>query len=112
MVFISYNLNVSYNQNHHVSWHAPLCRCCIINVFLYIMIYFTGLHETLNLGVWASFILTNETVALTEKERPQVPEGIDVKPEVRTEKLYNYYHILFSMINGNIDNMRQYSSFL
>lgn len=63
-----------------------MCRGFIINVILYISdVYFTGLHETLNLGVWASFILTNETVALTEKERPHLPEGIDIKPEVRTE---------------------------
>lgn len=77
-------------------------------VFLYISDkYFTGLHETLNLGVWASFILTNETVALTEKERPKLPEGIDIKPEVRTEMQYDNCHIVFSMNNGDVDIMRQ-----
>lgn len=43
----------------------------------------SGLHETMNLGVWVSFTVDNQTIARTEPEKPQLPEGIEIKPEVK-----------------------------
>ncbi|KAG7154958.1 Ectonucleotide pyrophosphatase/phosphodiesterase family member 2-like [Homarus americanus] len=43
--------------------------------------YVIGLHETLNLGVWVSFTANNQTIIQTEKEKPYLPEGIEIKPE-------------------------------
>ncbi|XP_045599499.2 venom phosphodiesterase 2 [Procambarus clarkii] len=71
--------------NIHVPWGSPgFSAPDAIDGELKILLqssYVIGLHETLNLGVWVSFTLNNQTIALTEKEKPSIPAGIEIKPE-------------------------------
>ncbi|XP_071546303.1 venom phosphodiesterase 2-like [Panulirus ornatus] len=71
--------------NTHVPWGSPgFSAPDAIEGKLKVLLhssYVIGLHETLNLGVWVSFTVNNQTISLTEKEKPYLPEGIEIKPE-------------------------------
>lgn len=76
---------LSHLLNTHVPWNSPgFSTPDDIKGELKVLLhssYVIGLHETLNLGVWVSFTVNSQTISLTEKEKPHIPEEIEIKPE-------------------------------
>ncbi|CAL4061029.1 unnamed protein product, partial [Meganyctiphanes norvegica] len=76
---------LSHLFHQHIPWGSPGYSARDIKKGeLKVLIhsnFIIGFTEILNLAAWVSFSITQHTLDVTEKLRPKVPEGIEVKPE-------------------------------